>query len=163
MNLESATLVLRTASLGSSGINVNNFNNDCTWNIDLQTVLGTIYHKYKRFKICLTSVGSGIPNPTLTDASRFVNVNLEGLQWVNSGYDTTNGAVNRNVIATTIVLNSTLGFSNNFTGEVGFVFNKPNSNNISFRVYLTNVSNNTINQVQYPNLCYCFSIYGIDE
>lgn len=164
MNIESATLVLRTSSINTAkgDVDVDGYNNDVTWNIDLQRCLGNMFNKYKRFKICLTSIGGGTPSPVLVDANRWLNVNIEGFQWVNSGYNSSTGALNRNIIASTVQTGSSTGFSTNFTGEVGFVFNKPASGNVAVRIYLTRILDDTIAAVQYPNFCYCFSIYGIE-
>jgi hypothetical protein len=165
MNIESATLVLRTSSINTTvgDVNANGFNNDVTWNINLQQCLGSMYSKYRRFKLCITSVGCGTPGTTLSDNNRLLNVNIEGFQWVNASYNYMSGTMDRNVIASTITAGTTSGFSNNFTGEVGFVFNKPSSSDVRVRIYLTRISDNTIVPIQYPNFCYCFSIYGINE
>jgi len=162
MNLESATLVLRTLSLGPNDINVGSLNNDVSWNINLQTCLGSMYNKYDRFKICLTSMGSSVPTPTLTDQNRFVMINVEGLQWNNQTYNSQTGIIERNAILSTVDLQTNTGRTINYTGEVGCVFYKPQSSDVRIRVYLTRISDNTIQNVQYPPLIYCFSIYGIN-
>lgn len=165
MNLESATLVLRTASINANNgdVDVNGYHNDVTWNIDLQQCLGSMYGKYKRFKLCLTSVGSGTPGTALADNNRYLNVNIEGFPFINSTYNSATGSNNRNVIACVVQAGTTTGFSTNFTGEVGFIFNKPPSSNLSVRIYLTKISDGAITSLQYPNFCYCFSIYGIED
>ena len=163
MNLESATLVLRTSSLGPNDINVGSLNNDVTWNINLQTCLGSMFNKYDRFKICLTSVGCGTPPSALADNNRTLNINIEGLQWNNQSYNSQTGIIERNVIASTIQTGTTLSFSINYTGETGFVFYRPQSSDVQIRIYLTRLSDNQIANIQYGNFVYCFSIYGIEN
>lgn len=165
MNIESATLTLRTSGINTANgdINVGNRNNDCTWNINLQQVLGSMMGKYKRFKICPTSIGSATPVPSLSDANRLVCVNVEGLQWENSSYRLANTSIASSLIMNTAALGTTAGISINYTGETGFVFTRPTTNNVSIRIFLTRMSDDTIQAIQYPNLVYCFSIYGIDE
>ena len=163
MNLESATLVLRTSAINTSrgDINVGNFNNNCSWAINLQTVLGSMYNKYSRFKICLTSFGNA-SGGTLTDINRIININIAGLQWNNQSYDTTTGTIISSVnIASVDMINQ--GRSVNFAGETGFVFFKPNSSDVVIRIFLTRVFDDTLQAVQYPNCVFCFSIYGIEE
>lgn len=164
MNLESATLVLRTSGINTAqgDINVGNRNNDTTWNINIQQVLGSMLTRYTRFKLCLTSVGAGTPPTTLTDNNRMLCVNIEGLNWENSSYDVLTGNLSSSVIAATIAVGTTQGFSTNFTGETGFVFTRPVANNVSIRIFLTRIQDNTIQALQYPNIVYCFSIYGIE-
>lgn len=164
MNLESGTLVLRTSGLNTAqgDINVGNFNNDTTWNINIQQVLGSMLTKYTRFKLCLTSVGSATPPTSLSDTNRLLCVNIDGLNWENSGYNVFTGNQSSSLIASTIAIGTTTGFSTNFTGETGFVFTRPVANNLSIRIFLTRISDNSIQSIQYPNLVYCFSIYGIE-
>ncbi len=165
MNLESATLVLRTSSLNTAqgDINIGNYNNDVTIsNINIQRVLGSMLTKYKKFKLCLTSVGAATPPTTLSDTNRLLCVNIQGLNWENSGYNVATGNLSSSVIAATIAIGTTTGFSTNFTGETGFIFTRPVANNVSIRIFLTRIQDNTTQAIQYPNTVYCFSIYGIE-
>ncbi len=58
MNLESANLILRTSSV-AVGSDKNTDRTIVTWrNINMKVILGTLYNKYKRFKICFTSYGN---------------------------------------------------------------------------------------------------------
>jgi len=165
MNLESATLVLRTSAINTANgdINVGNFNNDCSWNINLRRCLGSMFDKYERFKICLTSTGNATPSPSLSIDNALVVINMEGLNWNNQTYNSQTGTIGTNAVLSTISTGTTAGSTTNFTGEIGCVFYKPKSDNCVIRVYLSKLSDNTIAQLQYPNLVYCFSIYGIEE
>lgn len=165
MNLESATLVLRTSAINTANgdINVGNFNNDCSWNINLRRCLGSMFDKYERFKICLTSLGTATPNPNLSNDNRMVSVNMEGLQWNNQSYNTQLGVIGTNVIISSVGLATNVGVTFNYTGEVGQVFYKPKSDDVRIRIYLERILDNTIQSIQYPNVVYCFSIYGIEE
>ena len=165
MNLESSTLVLRTAFINANNgdINVGNLNSDVTWKVNLQSCIGkSLYEKYDRFKICLTSVGSGAPAIALSEINRTVSINIEGFNWFNQSYNSQTGSINSNVIACSVLLGTTVGSTTNFTGETGFVFNKPLSSDVNIRIYLSKVVDGLISNVQYPNSVYCFSIYGIE-
>jgi len=157
MNLESATLVLRSIN---ANVNVGNFNNDVTFNnINLKALLGSMWAKYKRFKLILTAFASG--PQTITDPNRLVNVYMEGLVWVNSSYDTSMSA-NRNRALVGTAEFATAGRSINYVNESGFIFdNQQDTANI--RIFLTRISDDVTASVQYAPFVCCFSIYGLEE
>ena len=157
MNLENATLVLRTSS---TDINVGNYNNDCTWNINLQQVLGSMYSKYTKFKFCITSFGNA-GGGAISDLDRIVEINVEGLQWINQTYNTTTGSNLNNTVVSTADLLAT-GRTINYTGETGAIFLKPYSNMVDIRIYLKRIVDNTLQDTQFPQMTYCFSIYGVE-
>ena len=158
MNLESATLVLRSIN---ANVNVGNFNNDMTWNnIDIKTLLGSMWAKHKRFKLIMTAYGSG-PQAGITDINRFVNVNMEGFRWVTSSYDTSISA-NRSRAVVGTAEYATTGRTINYVNEGGFIFDNQQTN-INIRIFLTRITDDTIQATQYsPSIC-CFSIYGLDD
>lgn len=157
MNLESATLVLRSVN---ADVNVGNYNNDMTWNdINLKTLLGPMWLKYKRFKIIMTAYGSG--PQSITDVNRFVNVYMEGLRWVNSSYDTNINANRTRALVGTAEYAST-GRTLNYVNESGFVFDTQQTT-ANIRIFLTRITDDTLQSVQYANSICVFSIYGIEE
>jgi hypothetical protein len=158
MNLESATLVLRSIN---ADINVGNFNNDMTWsNINIKALLGPMWLKYKKFKLIMTAYGSA-PQAGITDANRIVNIYMEGLRWVNSSYDTSISANrNRALIGTTEYF--TAGRSMNYVSESGFLFDTQQTT-ANIRISLTRVLDDTIVATQYSSSICILSIYGIDE
>lgn len=166
MNLESATLILRTSEINISNgdINVNNRNNDVTWNVNLQACLGSMFIKYKRFKICLTSVGGAGQGATLTGNDRGIQFNMEGLQWENQSYNTTTGTLGSNVILAPAFIPATDGWNINFIGEAGFVFIRPPANDVKLRIFITRIASNVLpDTTSFGNMVFCFSIYGINE
>ena len=99
-DIECAILVLRTCDLTKTG-NISGIRADYnispfTWkNINLRTLLGTMYDKYDLFNICLSAVCSG---SILTAANSYrlssdindntVILNMSGLPFINNTYDT---------------------------------------------------------------------------
>lgn len=158
MNLESATLVLRSIN---ANVNVGNFNNDMTFNnIDLKSLLGPMWVKYKRFKLIMTAYASG-PQAGITDVNRFVNVYMDGLRWVNSSYDTSISA-NRSRALVGTAEYSTTGRTINYVTEAGFIFDTQ-QNTANIRILLTRITDDTTQATQYSNSMCCFSIYGVEE
>lgn len=158
MNIESSTLVLRT-------INSTNDTNrtSYTWRINLRQVLGNLYNKYDRFKICLTHwATSQAPNGFTTDDLHNI-LFMTGLTWENQTYDTvTNGLRERAAI-------STLRFTNNgatilpYTGEVGQVFRKPNFDETNVNLSIEKVNGAAFPALAYPHSVFVFTIYGVKD
>ncbi len=164
MNLESANLILRTSSV-AVGTNKDSNRTNITWtNINMKSVLGTLYDKYKRFKICLTSVGNVNSATISSTADRVMALNMKGLQWVNQAYDQSKNCNTDTVVISTLIYNSAAGFSVNYTGEIGWIFEKPTSTNININLYITRVSDGTTpSTINYNESVYCFTIYGVDD
>lgn len=158
MNLESATLILRSINANE---NVGNFNNDMTWyNIDLKTLLGSMWGKYKRFKLILTAHGSA-PQIGMTGQNGLVTINMEGLNWVTSSYDTSISA-NRSRAVVGTGFYSTAGSSINYITESGFIFDTQQTT-ANMRIYLNRVLDDTKQAIQYSPAVFCFSVYGLDD
>lgn len=158
MNIESSTLVLRTINATNNATRTFS-----TWRINLRQTLGNLYNKYSRFKICLTSWGTGAAVNGFTADDLATIIFMSGLQWENQTYDT---AINGLQINAAI---STLRFANNgvnlenFTGEVGQVFTKPNIDELEVNISIQKVSGAALPALAYPQCCYVFSIYGIPD
>jgi len=160
MNLESAVLVLRTSNATT---NTNNYGSNVTWtDINLKSLLGSMYNKYSKFKICLTSYAN-VNTTANAVADRYLQIYMSGLNWINQGYTyTINGNVNSTIIST-IDLNSNGGRAINYTGEIGNVFYMANQTSVDISISFTRITDNVLNQAQnYGNSVYCFSIYGIE-
>ena len=158
MNLESATLVLRSINANT---NVGNLNNDVTWsNINIKALLGSMWTKYKKFKIILTAFASS-PQSGITDPNRLVNVYMEGLRWVNSSYDTSISANRSRALVGTAEF-ATTGRSINYVNESGFIFDNQQTT-ANLRMVLTRITDDTVVATQYSSFVCCFSIYGLEE
>lgn len=158
MNLESSTLILRSINADE---NVGNFNDDMTWyNIDLKTLLGSMWGKYRRFKLILTAHGSA-PQTGMTTNNGAVSINMEGLRWVTSSYDTSISANRSRAVVGTTVYN-TVGNAINYITESGFIFDTQQTT-ANIRITLTRVLDDTIQAVQYSPAVFCFSIYGLED
>lgn len=163
MNLESANLILRTSSI-PVGLDKDANNISCTWrNISLKNVLGYLYYKYDKFKICLTSFGNANSTAIASITDRIMNVNMTGFQWYNQTYDSAINANTSTTVISTVDFISSGGRNINYTGEIGWVFIKPNTEFIDITINLTRCSDNGINTAQnYGPSVYCFSIYGVE-
>jgi hypothetical protein len=158
MNLESATLILRTINATE---NVGGFNNNMEWsNIDIKALLGSMWLKYKKFKIILTGHGSA-PQSGMTNPNGNVSIYLEGLRWVNSSYDTSISANrSRALVGTTTY--TTTGGATNYVSESGFIFDTQQTT-ANLRITLARIVDDTIQSLQYSSAVFIFSIYGIEE
>ena len=160
MNLESANLILRTFSTTNKNANNTTF----TWNnISLKNVLGNLFYKYDKFKICLTSFGNA-NTTTLAAAERTLTCNMSGFQWYNQTYDTSINANINSVVISTLDFTSAGGRSINYTGEIGWVFIKPQTEFVDITINYTKVLDGTAPTagLNYGPSVFCFSIYGVE-
>lgn len=164
MNLESANLILRTSSVAVG----NDKNADRTVvtfrNINMKVLLGSLYNKYERYKICITSYGNANVSAIANVQDRVLNVNMRGLNWTNRAYDGTTSSFDNSVVMGACFFNNANGFSLNYTGEIGWMFEKPPSDDVDITVFINRVSDGTIpTGINYGESVLCFSIYGIEE
>jgi hypothetical protein len=158
MNLESATLVLRSINANT---NVGNYNNDLTWNdINIKALLGPMWMKYKRFKLIMTGFASS-GQTGISDVNRIVNIYMEGLRWVQSSFDTSISANRSRALVGTAEF-STTGRTINYVNESGFIFDTQQTTS-NIRLFFTRVTDDTLQATQYSPSIAIFSIYGIDE
>jgi hypothetical protein len=159
MNIESSTLVLRTINATNNATRTTS-----TWRgVNLRVCLGNLYNKYSRFKICLTSWGTGLAVNGFTADDTTTIIFMSGLQWENQTYDTAiNGLQSNAAISTLRFPNNGSGLEN-FTGEVGQVFMKQNIDEVDITISIQKVSGNALPALAYPQCCYVFSIYGIPD
>jgi hypothetical protein len=161
MNLESAVLILRTSDATT---NVNTFGSNVTWsNINLKALLGSMYNKYSKFKICLTSYGNYNGNAIAVNTDRYLQVYFSGFNWINQGYMySVNGNTNSAMI-TTIDVAGTAGRSINYSSDVGNVFYMNNQSSVDLTITFARISDNVLNNAQnYGNSVFAFVIYGIE-
>jgi hypothetical protein len=158
MNIESSTLVLRTINATTDANRTVS-----TWRINLRQTLGNLYNKYSRFKICLTSWGTGIAVTGFSADDLITILFMRGLQWENQTYDTAiNGLQSNAAISTLRFANNGVALEN-FTGEVGQVFMKQNIDEVEVSISIQKVSGAALPALQYPQCCYVFSIYGVPD
>ncbi len=90
----SAMFVLKTYDLpltpgsNATGTLNNTFRSSMTWsNIDLKTIMGTMWEQYDYFTITLvTAIAAPFTVLPTLGIDRSATINLGGLQWVNSSY-----------------------------------------------------------------------------
>jgi hypothetical protein len=158
MNIESATLVLRTTNA-----TIDTLRTSATWRINLRQTLGNLYNKYDRYKICLTSFATSLAPNGLTFDDVSTIAFMTGLNWENQTYDTAiNGLRERAAISTLRFVNNQSTVEN-FTGEVGQVFIKPNIDETTINISLEKSNGAALPALGYPHCIYIFTIYGIPK
>jgi hypothetical protein len=175
-NIEQATLILRSGDLiagsvnqyGSCDINFTNFTFN---NINLRTLLGSMYDKYDLFNICLANVtqSTGSANFGVTLDDIIVQIYLTGLPFINQSYSVTD-CCNNNVTVIGIypfLRGSSASVNYNHLHCATFSKNQEQCNiNLYYqRIYPTPIVNtyniNTANP--FPEVVFKFKIYGIDK
>jgi hypothetical protein len=176
-NIEQATLILRSGDLITNAVNqygsCDQYLTNFTWNnINLRTLLGSMYDKYDLFNICLANItqSNGQANFGVSDDDIIVQIYLKGLPFIHQTYSVTD-CCNNGGIGTVI---ATYPFS--FGGYSSFNYNhlhcatfskiqeQCNINIYYQRIYPENGSyniNNTANP--FPEVIFKFKIYGIDK
>ncbi len=175
-NIEQATLILRSGDLiantvnqyGSCEVNLTNF----TWNnINLRTVLGSMYDKYDLFNICLANVTQsyGAGNFGVTNDDIIVQIYLKGLPFLNQTYSVTDCCNNEGmgtVIGIYPFAEATYASVNyNHFHCATFSKNQEQANiNIYYqRIYPENGSYNVNTAHPFPEVIFKFKIYGIEK
>ncbi len=175
-NIEQATLILRSGDLipntvnqyGSCDINLTNF----TWNnINLRTVLGSMYDKYDLFNLCLANItqSNGAGNFGLNIDDIIVQIYLKGLPFLNQTYsvsDCCNNEGNGTVIGIYPFAEATYSSINyNHFQCATFSKNQEQCNiNIYYqRIYPENGSYNVNTVHPFPEIVFKFKIYGIEK
>jgi hypothetical protein len=189
-NAECASLVLRSADLpvdtqlgelSSNAVgSTDNFLSSMTWNnINLRTLLGSMYEKYDTFALVPTqiqSINAGT-SPGSTAEDRNLLVFVSGLPFINNTYDMTT-LTNKNAACINfirVVASSTTVTSSN---PIVTLFSKNQelvNLNISYQRITKNTGGNykpqsTYTGTQppyvannYPHTIFCFNIYGVDK
>jgi hypothetical protein len=179
-NVEQATLILRTGDLipnrvnqyGSCDVNLTNF----TWNnINLRTLLGSMYDKYDLFNIFLANItqstGAGNFGVTLDDI--IVQIYLKGLPFLNQTYsvtDSCNNDGNGTVIG--IFPFSLASYSSvNYNHFHCATFSK-NQEQANINIYYQTIYPGLVNGVAtynietanpFPDVIFKFKIFGIEK
>lgn len=173
-NLENASLVLKSFDLPQVENNVgvkDLVNTSFTWkNIDLRTLLGTMYDKYDYFNLTLNTLASsqcrGLSvNFANNDSNQLSNIiNISGLPWVNQTYKNAKGCNSGACVmgCYTFVPNQTSVqsyYSSNFA-----TFSK-NQDICSITITYANVYDglSPITTQSFPEAVFIFDIFGIPK
>lgn len=173
-NTENASLVLKTGDLpfnSTSAIGSTDANNLAfVWsNINMRTLLGTMYDKYDTFNLCLSSITTGLASATIGTGTndRVVVINVGGLPFINNTYDT---GLKHNV--TTAVLGTFTFVPNQSVSQFFYSSNVAtfgkNQDVCNISISYTRVSPNAGSYVvntpiYYPDVVFIFDIFGIDK
>ena len=181
-NAECAQLVLRSADLPVDTTNgllssnavgsTDNFMSNMTWNnINLRTLLGSMYDKYDRFALVPTqiqSINAGTAPGSTTD-DRNLLVYVSGLPFINNTYDMTT-LTNRNAACINFI--RVVASSNTVASSNGIItlFSK-NQELVNLNIYYQRITKNVGGNYlpvssagqNYPHTVFCFNIYGVDK
>jgi hypothetical protein len=158
-----ATLILRTASAD----NVSTYKTSMTWNnLNLQTLLGTMWDVYDYFNITLVEVGTAVANANLGDALDQCNVAfvLTGLPFINTRYYIQRQTIlNQSIIG---FLNYNRGVATNqiYYGNNVSTFNKSASIvNLSINYMTVSAETSPTSLNAFPETTFIFKICGIPK
>ncbi len=179
-NIESATLILRSGDLVVNATNqygtCDQYYTNMTWNnINLRTLLGTLYDRYDLFNICLSNItqatGSGAYGVDNDDL--IVQVCMTGLPFINQTYGVTD-CCNTNVAVAGI-----FEFSSNATNTVNYnhthslTFSKQ-QDQVNLNIYYQRIYPSQVGGAgaytyavktagAFPEVIFKFKIYGVDK
>lgn len=165
--IQKATLVLK----GLDAISANQ-NTRMTWNnINLPLLLGDMYQRFDNFNLKLDNIacdddrlydaGTNTYQHTAgaDNSDRIVTLNLSGLNFLNSTYDTGSNTNSSSTIIGTYCFYET--FSRDYHSSITTFTKGGDSSNITieYKTVLDDVKPQTISS--YPKMTFLFSIYGI--
>jgi hypothetical protein len=164
VNLENASLVLNTKDATTTSDQLTT----STWdNINMKTLLGSMWDKYDSFNLCLSLITSNaVGTDTITTLNdRNVIVSLIGLPFSNQTYSAkSKGLTNQTVLSVFQFPSSTATAINVFQYSSLSVatFYKPNEV-ISLTIQLRRIDGNIpASTGTYPDQFYVFDIYGVE-
>lgn len=150
--IESGQLVLDTTKATRQVIN--NVINFRFKNVNIREILGDMYDKYDKFKLCLNGLQMGGANI----ADRVCFIRMSGLNWVGElGYnddDTSKALITMDYVN----LNSSNSLYN---CNYGSVFNKPSNHIVEITFFIGDVITNGNVYWNYGNFILYFSIFGV--
>ena len=182
--IQMAKLTLKTSTMAPDSFSqygtVDQYRTNITWNnINMRLLLGDMYDRYDLFNLQLVNIGCNddityviddtVTPPVVTNVpltkggatagDRNVNLNMTGLNFINSTYDSF-----RNTNSNKIVL-STYQFYNTYSRDYNnaiVTFGKGNDV-CNLNIYYTKIETDQIPTTvnEYPNVTFIFNIYGI--
>jgi hypothetical protein len=173
-NAETATLVLRTADLTPNTTNAigtaDVYLLRMTWNnINLRTLLGSMYEKYDRFCLVPTQIQSVVAGGAIgsTADDRNCLVYISGLPFTNNTYNVST-LTNQNFaflnfvrfVTGNPVIASSMGNNVMFT---------KNQELVNLTIFYQRINKNAggnydvVTTSAYPNMLFSFNIYGVDK
>ena len=187
---ESAMLNLRSEDLTKGTLGANNvsidgvsdigicdfYTTNLTWNnINMRTVLGTMYDKYDDFNITLTQLAYGYsPTYGLSTSDRACNIYMNGLSFKNNTYSVLSKSNTPNILLYTNVFSGSTVIGTSIQpvpDNTTFTFTKTDNVNINIfytRSYKNIASNYNINHfllagvgTTFPTVQFSFKITGI--
>jgi hypothetical protein len=175
---EKAALVLKTNDLTTNSTTTigscDQFKTNMTWNnINLRTLLGSMYDNYEKFNICLNAISTAYvqtANPGADPDDSLVQINLGGLPFLNQTYDVARGCNTNNCVIAIFnfpeaVNTFEMMYFNDTTNVATF---DKRQNMVNINVFYQRIRKNgqgTYNVdaggVVYPDMIFKFSIFGI--
>lgn len=174
-NLEQRTFTLSTFNLIPGGTNEigtmnSTYSNFTFFNINMRNLLGTMWNKYTKFNITMTTWGTGGTMSSLNGDQRNVYLTMEGLQFINTlavGPYTAAWYNRFGWGAQGILEATTASYPNgNAFGDITSTttFRKPESENVNLNFVVGNLNNGYAStSITYNNWTITFRVVGVSE
>jgi hypothetical protein len=173
-NAETATLVLRTADLTANTTNAigtaDTYLLNFTWNnINLRTLLGSMYEKYDRFCLVPTQIQSITASASIgsTADDRNCLVFISGLPFTNNTYNVST-LTNQNYAFLNFVRFKTSDSVNASSNGNNLLFRK-NQELVNLNIFYQRINKNAggnydvVTTTAFPHMLFSFNIYGVDK
>jgi hypothetical protein len=175
-NAECATLVLRTADLPANSSNAvgstNQYITNMTWNnINLRTLLGSMYEKYDRFALVPTQIQSitAFSGVGTTGDDRNIMIFISGLPFINNTYNVST-LTNQNSAFINFIKFLTSNTASASTTPNILLFSK-NQELVNLNIYYQRINKNgntpptydPVTTAAFPQMLFAFNIYGIEK
>jgi len=157
LSTNSVTFTLKTIN---ADFTINDYS--FSWHdVDFKKLLGEMYYKYNKFKICCNYISSGYQAISMTNLNILILCSMSGLDF--SNYDVnTSGTVNTFDFGI-IQVNASIGLGIQLlNGLQGQVFTKEETVT-DLKVYYKRITDDAIDTtVNYPPMIFNFSIYPVE-
>jgi len=173
-NAESATLVLRSNDLTAGTTNAvgtaDAFFLNMTWNnINLRTLLGSMYEKYDRFVLVPTQIqsanGSGAFGTTPDDRSCMIFI--RGLPFTNNTYNVSTLTNQNNAFINFLRFNTGATATQQGNGNI-LMFSK-NQELVNLNIFYQRINKNgngnydVVTTTTFPHMLFAFNIFGVSN
>lgn len=173
-NAESASIVLRSSDLTAGTTNAigsaDTFLTNFTWNnINLRTLLGSMYEKYDRFVLVPTQVQSAAGSAAFgtTADDRNCLIFLRGLPFSNNTYNIPTLTNQNSAFFHFLRFNQGATATQQSNGNI-LLFTK-NQELVNLNIFYQRINKNANNNYDvvtttaFPHMLFCFNIFGVSE
>jgi hypothetical protein len=180
--IENCALVLRTSDLtvnSTTQVGIcDQYRTNFTWsNINLRSLLGSMYDTYDKFNICLNTIATAqmtsgsIPGTTPDD--RIVQIYLSGLPFLNQTYDVVRGGNTPNTVIATFTFPNATGSSTQYFYSSNIATFDKRQDEANIQIFYNRVKTDALANVpptyiistgaSFPDMIFIFDIFGIPK